>query len=577
MICFLRPLPVFVALWAALALTAVAQDVKLGKSQKVSWKKIVLDPNFRSEGVGVADLNKDGKLDVVVGDCWYEAPKDPSGAWKRHVMREYYDAKKKMTLPADRKWDLAVYTDSFCCFCDDFDGDGWTDVIVIPFPGNPTYWYQNPGAKGGLWKQHLLTNSSCNETPIYVDLFKTGKKLLVMGWNPQKDDKDLKKGNHNDRGEMCYFVPGKDPTQLWARVSISGPSTPGKPHPGTQQFSHGLGHGDVNGDGRVDILCTLGWWEQPAKQEGTPWKFHAGRITDLCSDMYTYDIDGDGKADIVSASAHLYGMWWSQQKDAESFIQRPLFLPPRDIAKLPASIKLSSDEATLFDALYRVRSNHVKCAPFAAHPELCRMARDHAERLAKSDAKEANIGGNYKGKVLVVNSKRTAPIPEEKIDPKKKDQVTPAMKFALTLLPDHDKDRDLVLPGLDIGVGAAKTANGEIQYTLVIGDRGQFSLPSQTHAMHLVDIDGDGQLDLVTGRRWWAHGPRGDDGANDPAYLYWFQAKKSRDGMVTFTPHEIDSGSGVGTSFAVADMNGDRLPDVIVSNKKGVHVFLQVR
>jgi hypothetical protein len=95
--------------------------------------------------------------------------------------------------------------------------------------------------------------------------------------------------------------------------------------------------------------------------------------------------------------------------------------------------------------------------------------------------------------------------------------------------------------------------------------------------MHLVDIDGDGQLDLVTGRRWWAHGPRGDDGANDPAYLYWFQAKKSRDGMVTFTPHEIDSGSGVGTSFAVADMNGDRLPDVIVSNKKGVHVFLQVR
>jgi hypothetical protein len=80
-----------------------------------------------------------------------------------------------------------------------------------------------------------------------------------------------------------------------------------------------------------------------------------------------------------------------------------------------------------------------------------------------------------------------------------------------------------------------------------------------------------------SGRRWWAHGPRGDDGANDPAYLYWFQAKKSRDGMVTFTPHEIDSGSGVGTSFAVADMNGDRLPDVIVSNKKGVHVFLQVR
>jgi hypothetical protein len=569
---FLWPFSAF--LLFCVVLSADAQDVKLGKSTKISWKKIVLDPNFRSEGVGVADLNKDGKLDVVVGDCWYEAPKEASGAWKRHIMREYYDNKQKKVLPADRKWDLGVYTDSFCCFCDDFSGDGWIDVIVIPFPGNPTYWYENPGAKGGLWKQHLLTNSSCNETPIYVDLFKTGKKLLVMGWNPQKDEKDLKKGNFNDRGEMCYFVPGRDPTQPWTRVSISGP---GKNIPGTQQFSHGLGHGDVNGDGRIDILCTQGWWEQPEKTDGAPWKFHAGRITDLCADMYTYDIDGDGKADIVSTSAHLYGFWWSQQKDANTFVQRSLFLPPKDLAKLPASIKLNSDEAALFDAVYRVRSSHFKCAPFAAHAELCRMARDHAERLAKGGAKEANIAGTYKGKVLVVNSKRTAPIPEEKVDPKKKDQVTSLMRFALTLLPDNEKERDLVLPGFEIGVGAAKTESGETQYTLLIGDRGLFSLPSQTHAMHMVDIDGDGQPDLVTGRRFWAHGPRGDDGANDPAYLYWFQAKRGKDGMVTFTPHLIDDGSGVGTSFAVADMNGDGLPDVIVSNKKGVHVFLQVR
>jgi hypothetical protein len=114
----------------------------------------------------------------------------------------------------------------------------------------------------------------------------------------------------------------------------------------------------------------------------------------------------------------------------------------------------------------------------------------------------------------------------------------------------------------------------------VIGDRRQFSLPSQTHAVHMVDIDGDGMKDLVTGRRWWAHVPRGDGGdagANDPAQLYWFQAKKGSDGMIGFTPHLIDSDSGVGTSFAIADMNGDGLPDIIVSNKKGVHVFLQVR
>src|SRR5204862_5301606 len=144
---------------------------------------------FRSEGVGVVDVNKDGRPDIIVGDCWYEAPKEKGGAWTRHVLR------------ADRKFDPRVYSDSFACFTDDFNGDGYPDVIVIPFPGNPCYWYENPGPKDGPWKQHLLTNSACNETPIFIDLFKTGKKLLVMGWQPEKIDPAGKKlGNYDDRG-----------------------------------------------------------------------------------------------------------------------------------------------------------------------------------------------------------------------------------------------------------------------------------------------------------------------------------------------------------------------------------------
>src|SRR5262249_54292553 len=100
---------------------------------------------------------------------------------------------------------------------------------------------------------------------------------------------------------------------------------------------------------------------------------------------------------------------------------------------------------------------------------------------------------------------------------------------------------------------------------------------SQSHALHCVDINGDGLKDLVTGKRWWAHGPKGDVAANDPAVLFWFEAKRGADGIIQFIPHQIDNGSGIGTQFAIADINGDKLPDIVVSNKKGVSAFEQVR
>src|SRR5262249_48187744 len=103
------------------------------------------------------------------------------------------------------------------CWAEDLNGDGWPDVIVIGFPGAPCYWYENPKGKEGHWKQHLIWHSACNETPLYVDLFKNGKRVLVMAWQP--------KGKNND-GQMAYFTPGKDPTQPWEMHPISEPSVP---------------------------------------------------------------------------------------------------------------------------------------------------------------------------------------------------------------------------------------------------------------------------------------------------------------------------------------------------------------
>jgi hypothetical protein len=92
------------------------------------------------------------------------------------------------------------------------------------------------------------------------------------------------------------------------------------------------------------------------------------------------------------------------------------------------------------------------------------------------------------------------------------------------------------------------------------------------HALALVDIDGDGVKDIVTGKRWWAHGPKGDPNPNDPAVLYWFRCVKTTTG-IEFVPHLVDDDCGVGTQVTVGDVTGDGQPDIIVGNKKGTTIF----
>jgi hypothetical protein len=100
---------------------------------------------------------------------------------------------------------------------------------------------------------------------------------------------------------------------------------------------------------------------------------------------------------------------------------------------------------------------------------------------------------------------------------------------------------------------------------------------SQIHAIDLVDMDGDGLKDIVTGKRIWAHGPTGDPDSNDAAVLYWFKLVRHADASVDFIPFLIDNESGVGTQVVAGDINGDGLPDVVVGNKKGTFVHLHER
>jgi len=370
-----------------LALVMFAQDEK-----PRAFRRIVLSEQFTCEGANAGDFNKDGTLDIAAGPYWYEGP----------------DFAKKHEIYEPKTFDPMRYSNNFFAWAQDFNGDGWEDLLVAGFPGADASWFENPRSDA-RWTRHVVVPNLDNESPAWADVTGDGRRELV--------------GQVGGSFGYCEWDP-KSPEKPWTFRAIS-------PKGGRGAFTHGLGVGDVNGDGRVDLLEANGWWEQP--KDGGLWTHHPAQFGGGGAQMFATDVDGDGDADVVtSLAAHGFGLaWFEQSKDGWT-------------------------------------------------------------------------------------------------------------------------------PHVIMGDKAAQNPHG-VRF-------------GELHALDLVDMDGDGLQDIVTGKRWWSHGPKGDvDGG--PAVVYWF--KLVREGGVRYEPRLIDDASGVGTQVIARDVDGDSLVDVIVGNKKGAFVLKQ--
>ncbi len=424
----------------------------------VSFAKQTLTKDFVAEGCAVADFNHDGKLDVASGRFIWLGPEFKQQIAYTPERRNPAGSITQTPYRAD-----TGYSDYFIQFAHDFNGDGWPEVLVYGAPGEPVSVFENskvmpePAAKPGpkaaskpaprprlgakkppaqqpaaeepadsaapetSWTRHDLYDVCNGESPDFKDIDGDGKPELLFHTGGQIGYATIDWANPFARARFHAITPKSlDNDQRVVR------------------YMHGYGVGDVNRDGRIDIVEKGGWYEQPADiTSDSNWAFHPANFGEGGAQMYVYDVNSDGRNDVISGiKAHDYGLSWFEQNADGSFTEHAI------------------------------------------------------------------LGRN----------------PEENAN----------------------------------GAGF-----------------------SQIHAIQLVDINGDGALDIVAGKRRWAHGPMGDvEPMGDPV-ICWFELKREAGGDVKYVKHAIDADSGVGTQFWTGDINGDGKPDAVVGNKHGVFVFTQ--
>ncbi len=337
-----------------------------------------------AEGISTMDMNGDGRPDILSGAYWYENPGSSAGEWKHHQFR------------------TVEMTGEFVSECGewaiDVNHDGAPDLVTVGWQTDGLWWYENPKKPDVMWQRHLIAHTIKTEGGWLADLNGDGKPDLALG-------------HYGRSGVIWVDFAGAEP-----KVHQAG---------GHDQDGHGVGMADLDGDGKVDLVTPFGWFKN-IDANADKWEWHGDwDLGESGFPIIGYDVNNDGKTDIVYGRGHSYGLYWLEQQGDGS-------------------------------------SRH-----FVKH------------------------------------------IIDESF--------------------------------------------------------------SQVHVLKLIDIDGDGQPELLAGKRYRGHNGN-DPGSYEPLVIYYYKIDR-KNGAFTRYAVSTNGTAGAGTQFIVQDLDGDGDPDIAVAGKTGVHLL----